>query len=224
MGKKRNRAPAQWRTMDLHLHTPASVDYQQPGVSYLDLLQRAEARGLDIIAFTDHNTVAGYRHMQEEIQQLELLEKLNRLLPEERSRLNEYRRLMEKILVLPGFEFTATLGFHIIGIFPPEKPVREIEHLLLDLRIPPDQLDIGSATIGAATDVLTTYRVIDLAGGLVIAAHANSSNGVAMRGFDFGGQTKIAYTQDPHLHAMEVTDLEQKGKRTTAAFFNGTKP
>ena len=210
--------------MDLHLHTPASSDYQQPGVSYLDLLQRAEARGLDIIAFTDHNTVAGYRHMMEEIQQLELLEKLNRLLPEERSRLNEYRRLLDKILVLPGFEFTATLGFHIIGVFPPEKPVREIEHLLLDLRIPPDQLDFGSATIGAATDVLTTYRVIDQAGGLVIAAHANSSNGVAMRGFDFGGQTKIAYTQDPHLHAMEVTDLEQKGKRTTAAFFNGTKP
>ena len=45
-----------------------------------------------------------------------------------------------------------------------------------------------------------------------------------MRGFPFGGQTKIAYTQDPHLHALEVTDLEQSGQRTTAAFFNGTKP
>ena len=42
--------------------------------------------------------------------------------------------------------------------------------------------------------------------------------------FRFGGQTKIAYTQDPHLHALEVTDLEQQGARTTAAFFNGTKP
>ncbi len=58
----------------------------------------------------------------------------------------------------------------------------------------------------------------------MIAAHANSSNGVAMRGFDFGGQTKIAYTQDARLHALEVTDLELKGKRATAAFFNGTKP
>ncbi len=58
----------------------------------------------------------------------------------------------------------------------------------------------------------------------MIAAHANSSNGVAMRGFPIGGQTKIAYTQDPHLHALEVTDLENKGNRSTAAFFNGTKP
>jgi Putative DNA-binding domain len=58
----------------------------------------------------------------------------------------------------------------------------------------------------------------------IIAAHANSNNGVAMRGFPIGGQTKIAYTQDPHLHALEVTDLEQRGSRTTATFFNGTKP
>jgi hypothetical protein len=66
--------------------------------------------------------------------------------------------------------------------------------------------------------------VINEAGGIVIAAHANSSNGVAMRGLNFGGQTRIAYTQDRNLHALEVTDLDQKGPRTTAAFFNGTKP
>ncbi len=214
----------QWASMDLHLHTPASSDFQQPEASYLDLLQLAEARGLDIIAITDHNTVAGCRRMQDEIQQLELLEKLNRLLPEEKSRLAEYRRLLAKVLTLPGFELTATFGFHILGIFPPDKPVREIEHLLLDLNIPVDQLDDGSATVGATTDVLSAYRMIAEAGGLVIAAHANSSNGVAMRGFSFGGQTKIAYTQDAHLHALEVTDLDVRGKRSTAAFFNGAKP
>jgi len=214
----------QWRSMDLHLHTPASSDFQQPDVKYLEILQRAEARGLDIIAFTDHNTVAGYRKMQEEIHQLELLERLNRILPEEQTRLREYRRIFEKMLVLPAFEFTATFGFHILGLFSPETPVREIEHLLIDLNIPTDQLDLGSATVGATTDVLTAYRLIDEAGGIVIAAHANSNNGIAMRGFPIGGQTKIAYTQDPHLHALEVTDLEQRGARTTATFFNGTKP
>ncbi|HSO26784.1 MAG TPA: RNA-binding domain-containing protein, partial [Anaerolineales bacterium] len=224
MGRKRGRSPLQWYTVDLHLHTPASSDYQQPEITFSDILHRAEARGLDIIAITDHNTVAGYRRMKEEIEQLQLLEKLNRLMPDEEARLQEYRRLLEKILVLPGFEFTATFGFHILGIFPPDKPVREIEHLLLDLRIPPDQLDEGSATVGATSDVLNAYRVIENAEGLAIAAHANSSNGVAMRGFSFGGQTKIAYTQDESLHALEVTDLEQKGKRSTAAFFSGTKP
>ena len=213
-----------WRTVDLHLHTPASSDYQEPGATYLDILQRAETRGLSLIAFTDHNTVAGYRRMREEIAELELLERLQRLVPSEKSRLAEYRRLLNRILVLPGFEFTATFGFHIIGVFSPDTPVRDIEHILLSLNVPSDQLDFGSATVGATADVLTAYRAIHEAGGIVIAAHANSSNGVAMRGFTFGGQTKIAFTQDPHLHALEVTDLDQKGRRATAAFFNGSKP
>jgi len=214
----------QWRTMDLHIHTPASSDFQQPEISYLELIQRAEQRNLDIIAFTDHNTIAGYRSMQNEIEQLELLEKLNRLLPDEKNRLLEYRRLLKKILVLPGIEFTATFGFHNIGVFSQNTPVRDIEHLLLDLKIPGTILDDGSATVGATVDVLTAYQKIQSAGGIVIAAHANSSNGVAMRGFNSGGQTKIAYTQDEALDALEVTDLDTKAPRSTAAFFNGTKP
>jgi hypothetical protein len=221
--KSKQQPSRAWRRVDLHLHTPASSDYQEPSVAWLDILQRAEARGLDLIAFTDHNTVAGYRRMRADIDELELLERLNRLLPEEKKRLAEYRRLLGKVLVLPGFEFTATFGFHIVGLFSPATPIRDIEHILLSLNVPSDQLDRGSSTVGATADVLTAYDLIDEAGGLVIAAHANSSNGVAMRGFNFGGQTKIAYTQDKHLHAIEVTDLEQRG-RNTAAFFNGSKP
>lgn len=224
MAKKQSRGSMQWRTMDLHLHTSASVDYQQPVVTYLEILQRAESRGLDIIAFTDHNTIAGYRQMMEEVEKLEFLESSGRLLADEQLQLNEYRRLFKKILVLAGFEFTATFGFHIIGIFPENKPLREIEHILLNLNIPAEQLDYGSDTVGATTDVIGAYLAIAEAGGLAIAAHANSTHGVAMRGFTFGGQTRIAYTQDPNLGALEVTDLEKKGRRTTAAFFSGTKP
>lgn len=219
-----NKSSREWRLMDLHLHTPGSNDYQEPQATYLDILHRAEARNLDIIAFADHNTVAGYREMKEEIRRLEMLEELDRLNEKEQGWLKEYRRLLDKILVLPGFEFTATFGFHIMGIFSPEKTVRELELLLLSLNIPPDELDLGSNTVGASSDVLTAYKVINDAGGLAIAAHANSSNGVAMRGFPFGGQTKIAYTQDKNLHALEVTDLGKRGRRTTAQFFSGTKP
>ncbi len=213
-----------WYRMDLHLHTPGSADYQEPDVSYVDILRQAELRGLDIVAFTDHNTVAGYRAMLEEIEQLSLLERLNRIQADEKRKLAEYRRLLDKILVLPGFEFTATFGFHILGIFAPDTPIRQLEHILLSLNIPAAALDEGSSNVGASADVLTAYRRINEAGGIVIAAHANSSHGVAMRGFDFGGQTKIAYTQDPHLHALEITDLDRKGQRNTARFFDGTKP
>lgn len=209
--------------MDLHLHTPASSDFQEPSVSYLDILRKAEFRGAEIIAFTDHNTVAGYARMQREIEQLAFLETLGRAQPDELKRLAEYRRLLDKVLVLPGFEFTATFGFHILGIFSPSAPIRQIEHLLLSLNVPPAALDAGNSEVGASSDVLTAYQTIYEAGGICIAAHANSSHGVAMRGFDFGGQTKIAYTQDKHLHALEVTDLGRKDRNSTERFFNGTK-
>jgi hypothetical protein len=221
---KKKRRKMQWYKMDLHLHTPASDDWQAPGVTYLDLLHKAEMQGLDIIAITDHNTVAGCAALQAEIEQLDLLERLGRIQPNEQRQLEEYRRIGNKVLVLPGFEFTATLGFHVLAIFPPETGIRALEHLLLELNVPADKLDLGATEVGATSDVLTAYRVIDEAGGLAIAAHANSSHGVALRGLDFGGQTRIAYTQDRHLHALEVTDLEKRGRRTTAWFFSGRKP
>ncbi|MBI3740573.1 MAG: PHP domain-containing protein, partial [Chloroflexi bacterium] len=152
--------------MDLHLHTPASADYKQLTVTYLDFLKRAEEKNLDLIAFTDHNTVKGYARFLEEIENLELLERLKRLRGDESDRLLEYRRLREKIVILPGFEFTATLGFHVLGIFPPGKSVRELELLLLSLRVPTDKLDQGSGEVGATSDVLTAYRMIHDAGGL----------------------------------------------------------
>jgi hypothetical protein len=214
----------QWCKADLHVHTPASKDYQEPNISYLDLLRKAEQEGLDIVAFTDHNTIAGYARLMQEIADLERWEASGRLQPDEKVRLQEYHRLTEQILVLPGVELTATFGFHVLGIFDENTPIRTLEHVLLSLNIPYASLDSGETEVGATSDVLTAYRVLAEAGALVIAAHANSSHGVAMFGFDFGGQTRIAYTQDPHLHALEVTDLENQRRRSTASFFNGSKP
>ncbi len=210
--------------MDLHIHTPASADYQQREVSFVQLLQRAEERGIDILAFTDHNSVRGYARMWREIEDLELLEALGRIQPDEARLLNEYRRLLNRILLLPGFEFTATFGFHILAIFPEDTSIRKLEHTLLSLHIPDDKIDMGTSEVGATTDVLHAFELMHEAGAMVIGAHVNSTHGIAMQGFPFGGQTKIAYTQSPNLHALEATDLENAGPRTTARFFNGSKP
>jgi len=213
-----------WKKIDLHIHTPASSDYRDPGISYLDVLKKAEEKSLDMIAFTDHNSVGGYAAMHREIETLTLLERLGRMTDVERETLTEYRRLLGKITVLPGFEFTATFGFHILGVFPEGTSVRKLEYLLLNLNVPEEKMVIGAPDVGSTSDVLTAYQAITSGGGLAIAAHANSSNGVAMQGFPFGGQTKIAYTQDHNLVALEVTDLEVTGRRTTASFYNGSKP
>ncbi len=219
------RAPeGDWRRVDIHLHTPASADWLEPGSTYLQWLQKAESRGLDIVAITDHNTVEGVARLRAEIERLAWLEANERLRPQERRDLDEYRRLGDKILVLPGFEFTATFGFHILGIFPPETALRKLELLLLRLNVPMDRLTDGVTEVGPTTDVITASRVIREAGGLVIAAHANSTHGVALQGMSFGGQTRIAFTQDANLHALEVTDLESASRRATLRFFDGSKP
>ncbi len=108
--KKNAIAKRQWWRMDLHLHTMASADWKEPGVGWLDWLYRCEQRGLDIVAITDHNTVAGIASLRKEIERLGWLEADNRLRPNERRALDEYRRLGNDILVLPGFEITATFG------------------------------------------------------------------------------------------------------------------
>ena len=185
-------------------------------------MHRAEERGLDAIALTDHNSVRGYADLWREIEDLELLEYLGRQQPHEAERLAEYRRLLAHILVLPGFEFTAQFGFHILAIFPEGTTVRMMEHLLLMLGVPEDRF--GSGEVGATTDVLRAYEILAQHGALVIGAHVNSTHGIAMQGLRFGGQTKIAYTQDPNLHALEVTDLlPATNRRSTARFFSGTK-
>ena len=213
-----------WYRIDLHIHTPASSDYQEPGVTLLDILRQAERRSADIIAITDHNTVEGFVSLQRGLQNLTLLESLGRISPEELAQLQEYRRLLSKILILPGVEFTATFGFHILGIFPPDTSIRKLEHTLLDLNIPEEMLEEGTGVVGATTDVLNAYEILHDAGALVIPAHVNSTHGIAMQNMPFGGQTKIAFTQSPLIHALEATDLESSSRRSTRKFFNGSKP
>lgn len=204
------------------MHTPASSDYQIPGTKIVEILRRADERGLHAIALTDHNSVRGYANLWREIEDLELLEYLQRLNPDEEARLTEFRDLLRRILVLPGFEFTAQFGFHILAIFPEGTTVRLMEHLLLLLGVPEEKF--GSGEVGATTDVLRAYEILSSHGALVIGAHVNSTHGIAMQGLRFGGQTKIAYTQDPNLHAMEVTDLlPASNRRSTARFFSGAK-
>ena len=163
----KKKSGMQWYRVDLHIHTPASADYLDSTTRYIDILRTAEQRGLDMIAFTDHNTINGYAALMQEVEQLTYLEKLGRAQLDELRLLADYRRLLDKILILPGFEFTATFGFHILGIFSPETSIRQLEHLLLSLNIPPEALDEGSSQVGASSDVLTAYQTINEAGEFV---------------------------------------------------------
>lgn len=219
-----SRAGMRWLRADLHIHTPASEDYAEPNISYLDILREAERRELEIIAFTDHNTVHGYEQFQREIDFLKTLAAAGRLTAEEQERLDEYQRLLNKITVLPGFEFTSHFGAHILGIFPPNRPISLIEATLLQLGVPPDSLKAGLCGVANTRHVTEAYEIIARAGGLVIAPHVNGPNGVITETLRLGtsGQSRIAATQSPHLHALEFVNFyTDHEKFTSPGFYNG---
>ncbi|MEI6181308.1 MAG: RNA-binding domain-containing protein, partial [Chloroflexales bacterium] len=213
-----------WVRADLHLHTPASEDYAEPEITYLDILQEAERRELEIIAFTDHNTVHGYEQFQRELDFLRALESANRLTAEELVRFAEYRRLLEKITVLPGFEFTSHFGAHILGVFPPNRPISLIEATLLQLGVPHETLKSGICGVSNTRHVTEAYEIIARAGGLVIAPHVNGPNGVVTETLRMGtsGQSRIAVSQSLHLHALEFVNFyTDHEKFTSPGFYNG---
>jgi hypothetical protein len=213
-----------WVRADLHIHTPASEDYAEPGITYLDILQEAERRELEIIAFTDHNTVRGYEQFQREIEFLQTLAGVGRLTDDEQNRLTEYQRLLTYITVLPGFEFTAHFGAHILGVFSPEHPLSLIEATLIQLGVPPDQLKSGICGIANTRHVTEAYEIIARAGGMVIAPHVNGPNGVITESLRLGtsGQARIAVTQSPFLHALEFVNFyTDHEKFTSPGFYNG---
>jgi hypothetical protein len=213
-----------WYRADLHIHTPASEDYAEPTVSYLDILQEAERRELSLIAFTDHNTVHGYERMRQELDFLQTLERAQRLTPEEQAQLDEYRRLLAKITVLPGFEFTSHYGAHILALFAPDRPISLIEATLLQLGVQPDLLKKGACAVADTRHVTEAYEIIARAGGIVIAPHVNGPNGVITETLRMGtsGQARIAATQHRDLHALEFINFyTDHDKFTSPGFYNG---
>jgi|GEM_PF-207301 len=213
-----------WIRVDLHIHTPASEDYAEPDVTYLDILREADRRGLELIAFTDHNSVAGYERMQREVEFLEQLDRTQRATPADREQLAEYHQLLRKITVLPGFEFTSHYGAHVLGLFASNTSISLIEATLLQLGVPADKLKAGTTSVPDTTHVTTAYELITRAGGIVVAAHANGPAGVITETLRMGtsGQARIAATQSSSLHALEFINFyTDHGTFTNPAFYNG---
>lgn len=195
-----------WYRVDLHLHTPASEDYADKDVTYLDILREAERRGLDIIGFTDHNTIAGYETVLDEIEFLERLEARGRLNEQEQEELNEYRRLLAKITLLPGFELTTSFGSHVLGLFSPSMLdcISRLKVILNELGVAYDKIPLGTTSVPGTRGYLEAYKIINEAGGIVIAAHINTPTGVlAFANTLPTGAARVGATQSPYLHALE---------------------
>ena len=116
----RLRRACTYHKVDLHIHSPVSSDYSgDRSVSPLEFVAAFVAKGLDMIAITDHNTGAFID---------KALEARSEIASEEGK----------NITVLPGAEIYVSPGIHLLAILP-EGGSATISDLLSRLGLPVDQ-------------------------------------------------------------------------------------
>lgn len=185
------------RKLDLHVHTPASHDFQDKNLSLEEIVRAAKKAGLDGIAVTDHNVV---------------------------SAINEIKQIAEhnQLAIFPGVEISchgAEKGpIHVIGIFDPSRNQTDLERVLGKLDI--KKTGAESLTSKSITDVVNIIRECD---GLPVLAHANSNHGALS---DLRGNPRTDLVQNPNLLAVEATggDFEKPIGSRLVDFLNGKDP
>lgn len=189
--------PLTHRKLDLHVHTPASHDFNDKTVSPHQIIDRALEAGLDAIGVTDHNSV-------------DFIDVI------------AAAAITRGFVVFPGFEISchgAKGGpIHVIGLFEPGTPQTTLTRVLGALGVRGSGVD--ALTTKSVDDVVNVIRDHD---GLPILAHANSTHGALE---DIRGNPRIALVRNPKLSAVEATagDFAKPVGSRLCDRLNGTDP
>lgn len=192
-----------FKKLDLHIHTPASSDFQKPaGKSDSEIakliIEKALSEKLDAIAITDHNSGEWIDIIKTEAHN-------------------------KNLIVFPGVEITCVggRGVHIIALFDQSKNKEHVKALLSRLELEPEAHGKETAIVNKSpNDVINEIIKCE---GLAILAHINSSHGVFE---EMEGQARINIIQNKNVAAAEATDYfnEEKKQRKKRAidFLDGT--
>lgn len=171
--------------MDLHIHTPASKCYKGPknDAEYFEILKSASEQNLDIIAITDHNTIAGYEKMMQlkdevynKIAFLETYQNESYRMKEEYDDMAKKKSMFDKILILPGVEVTVNPGVHIL-VIGNVTDVDVLSNILTEVGYTKEKR--GSDSDNAIdVDIINFLKLSQLEGLIVSAPHMDSKNGI----------------------------------------------
>src|SRR5574341_480980 len=183
--KTSSPAVLRWRKMDLHVHTPASLDFDVKRMLPENVISAALDKGLDAIAITDHNTgewVDG-----------------------------TVAAAKGKLVVFPGVEITASGGkeggIHIIALFDVTTTTKDIENLLGALDIRAEKY--GKSDAFTPRSPIEVIDVITQHHGLAVLAHADSTRGLL---HDMRGESRTGAMMNPRLLALEANDCDKYTK------------
>ncbi len=194
--------------VDFHVHTPASFCYKgsRTDDEYLAIIRRYCERGVKVLAITDHNTIKGYRKFKQ------MKEKFQNKVDFLKDYINEYPDLYKEyeivkkdldlfsgVLVLPGVEFEANPGVHILLIFNLNIDLDTIEKFLVDSGYTEDTQGKENPDVVPRLDVLSLLNETSKFDCIVIAAHVDSDKGIYNC---LEGKYRASVFSSPFLHAI----------------------
>ncbi len=183
-------APAGFRRLDLHIHTPLSrcyVDTMRPELgrhtSPDEIVEAALATGLDAIAVTDHNGA-------------EMIDAVRAA------------AAGRGLTVFPGAEIS-TRGGHLLAIFDPSADADVVRDLVGAAGFRSEQWGDGFQR----TDVWLDQVMEQIAarGGLAIPAHVDREPRGFLASDERPGDKQRIYHHE-HLTALEITDPRQRAR------------
>ncbi len=227
----------QWVGIDLHVHTPASADWKGPrdDSEYLNLIRRAnelgiteqagakskrdrqDRRPIGCIAFTDHNSVEGFRKLRALQDETRGLRDSLRL----RDPGNPYLSQLEKdletlgsIRVLMGSEIKVYPGIHLLLIFHESVEAELVIGFLEKAYDRPYREFAGDAgPVSAWTVEEALNRIRDSFGDkvIVVAPHVDSTGGL-YEGLKDYPQVRMAALKHPIVRALSFNRLETRDR------------
>jgi len=171
-----------FRKADLHVHTPKSACYSDKSVTPEQIVDAALASGLEVIAITDHNSVAAIEEVREAARQRQLF-------------------------VFPGIELS-TKGGHVIAIFELDTPVEKLDELLDYVGIAEERR--GDAISVAHGGMAKVCEKIEEQGGMAIAAHIERWPSGFLETSE-PRHVKMSIHECQYLSALELTVPQNKG-------------
>ncbi|MFC2070374.1 PHP domain-containing protein [Chloroflexota bacterium] len=165
-----------FRKANLHIHTPASLCYNDKSVTPEQIVNAALAGGLDVIAITDHNTFDAVENIRDIAQK-------------------------KGLCVFPGIELS-TKGGHFTALFEIDSTLNELIATLELLQPERNSWGDGTAILEGNTEEI--IKQIALRGGIAIAAHIERwPSGFLESGET--SRVKMNIHASPYLSALEIT-------------------
>lgn len=205
--RKNNRdviMKTKWWKFDFHVHTPASLDYVQEGVTSEQWLRTAMERELDAVVVADHNS-AGW------IDELK----------------STYKKICEtkpswfrELVIFPGFELSVNGGnrrFHLLGVFDPSANGDVVKQVLSNCAIDPTRY--GDPHLSSDRGFVKAVELINAANGIAIPAHVNANSEGLLSGCqslceDLERTLKLLYAAEfcnvPHYNDARLQQAVEK--------------